>query len=88
MKLFVWNDVLYDYGPGLAVVLAENVSAARTLAKAQLAEQEGCYCCPDKNGHVDREDLCRPCVEASDFDVAPTEYPADVGVAFLKRGSA
>lgn len=34
MKLFVWEDVLYDYTPGVMFALAEDVEQARKLILA------------------------------------------------------
>lgn len=38
LKLFVWENVLYSYTPGLAVALAHDVDEARRL----LEEKMGC----------------------------------------------
>lgn len=33
LKLYVWEDVLYDYGPGMMFALASSVEEARRLIR-------------------------------------------------------
>lgn len=40
MKLYVWEDVLWDYTPGLAVALADNVEDARGIIAANVSGVE------------------------------------------------
>ena len=39
-KVFVWEDVLCDYGCGLAVAIASNVEEARALLEARWGRQD------------------------------------------------
>ena len=75
MKLYVWTDVLWDYGAGLAVALAPDVETARALVR----KHRGCAP-PDANGYDSSN--------WNDFNQEPQVLPVNKPWAITKYGSA
>jgi len=55
MKLYVWEDVLYDYTPGMVVVLAPNLKTARSMAQKGYTYHAGDFNKQPKVYKVDRK---------------------------------
>ena len=74
LKLFVWEDVLADYFPGLAFAIAKDVNEARKLIKAKIKAES----LVKRVREEDKEDL----------NQEPQVYDLDLPIAFYVHGGA